>query len=145
MEVRLAVSARKRSADSAQVYAWLPNEQVYDVAAPATPLAAASAYTNVSTGFDSWIQVLQLSDQGVEVSTWSGNLNDWLQYYYHPSPMANSTLNVKAYGAVAVTAIGSAFAVVKGTGPDTIQSWQVGSNLVDWTSTGAVDIGNSWG
>lgn len=58
--------------------------------------------------------------------------------------MANSTANVKTYGNFAVTAIGSAFAVVKDTGVDTIQSWQVNDNMLDWTATGTVDTGNSW-
>jgi hypothetical protein len=99
----------------------------------------------MSTGFETWIQVMQLSGQGVELSTWSGAINDWLEYYYHPSPMANSTGNVKTYGALAVTAIGSAFAVVNQAGVDTIQSWQVNDDLLDWTATGEVDLGGVWG
>ena len=88
---------------------------------------------------------MQLSDQGVEVSTWSGAIDNWLDYYYHPSPMTNSTENAKKYGAIAVTAIGSAFAVVNEAGVDTIQSWQVNDDMLDWTATGAVGVGDAWG
>ncbi|KUJ24686.1 uncharacterized protein LY89DRAFT_713478 [Mollisia scopiformis] len=119
---------------------WSDTEQVYNVGVAGTPLAAASSYTNVTSGFESWIQMLQLSTTGIEVNTWSGNINDWLDQYNHPSPMANSSVNVKEYDSIAVTAIGSAFAVVKSSGNDSIQSWQVSDDLLDWTSTGTVAV-----
>lgn len=118
---------------------------MYNIAAPGTPLAVASSYSNVSTGFETWIQLLQLSDQGIEANTWSGAINDWLEQYNHPSPMANSTVNIKTYGGVAVTAMGSAFAIVNAAGVDTIQSWQVNDDMLNWRSTGLVDVSNSWG
>ena len=60
--------------------------------------------------------------------------------------MANSTSDQKSYGAVAVTAIGSAFGVVKQMGQaDTIESWQVADDMIDWTSVGKVDLGGIWG
>lgn len=74
----------------------------------------------------------------MEVNTWSGYAKTWVKQDNHPSAMANSTANVKSYTAIAVTAIGSAFAVVQSAGNDSIQSWQVNENLLDWTSTGTV-------
>jgi hypothetical protein len=121
---------------------WSDTEQVYNIAVAGTPLAAASSYLNVSTGYELWIQMLQISETGVEANSWSGNINDWLDQYNHPSVMANSTVNIKSYSAIAMTAIGSAFAVVTSGGNDTIQAWQVNDNLLDWTSSGTVV---SWG
>lgn len=127
------------------MYGWSINEQIYYAVPPGTPIAAASAYSNVSSGFESWIEVLSLSDSGVEVDTWSGEINDWLQHDAHPSVMANSTRNGTIYGSVAITAIGNAFAVVTQNQSDTIQNWQVANDLIDWGSVGTVDIGSAWG
>ena len=128
-----------------KVYGWSVNEQIYYAVFPGTPIAAASAYSNVSSGFESWIEVLSLSDSGVEVDTWSGEINDWLQHDTHPSVMANSTSSEKAYGSLAVTAIGNAFAVVTENGKDTIQNWQVADDMVDWIVVGTVDVESAWG
>ena len=58
--------------------------------------------------------------------------------------MTNST-NANVYGAVAVTAIGRAFAVVNTAGQKAfIAAWQVADDTVDWISTGNVDIGSAW-
>lgn len=57
--------------------------------------------------------------------------------------MANSTANVQSFGAIAMTAAGRALAVVTSNRTQ-IQSWQVGDDLVDWTSAGTVDIGSAW-
>lgn len=63
----------------------------------------------------------------------------------HPLSMTNSTANPKIYGALAVTAIGRAFAVIlTGDQKYAIESWQVADDFVSWTSTGRVDIGNAW-
>lgn len=121
---------------------WSNSCQTYDISVSGTPLAAASAYTNVTTGYESWIQLLQLSGTGIEVNTWSGNIKDWLEQDNHPSPMANSTINVKTYSSITVTAAGRAFAVVESAGNDTIQGWQLNDDLISWTSTGTVV---SWG
>lgn len=60
--------------------------------------------------------------------------------------MANSTSNQKVYGAVAVTAIGSAFGVVKQMGQaDRIENWLVADDMRDWTLAGNVDLGGVWG
>ena len=59
--------------------------------------------------------------------------------------MVNSTDNKKSYGCVAVTAIGSAFGVVKQDGHvDEIENWQVQDDMVDWTLVGNVDLGGAW-
>ena len=56
-----------------------------------------------------------------------------------------STTNAYVYSAVAVTAIGRAFAVVNTAGQKaSIASWQVADDTVDWISTGNVDIGSAW-
>ncbi len=114
-------------------------------AAPSTPIAVASSYSNVSTGFESWIEMLSLSNSGIEVDSWSGNINDWLVHESHPSALANSTANPITYGSVAVTATGQAFGVVSNSGKNfTIQSWQVADDYKTWVSAGLVDIGAVW-
>lgn len=119
--------------------------QTYNAAAPGTPIAAASSYSNISTGYETWIELLSLSATGIEVDTWSGQINDWLEHDNHPSSMANSTANAKTYEAVAVTAMGQAFAAVSISDEKyIIESWQVADDMVDWSSTGTVDIGNAW-
>lgn len=60
--------------------------------------------------------------------------------------MANSTTNKRTYGDVAVTAIGSAFGIVKKNGQtDGIENWQVEDDTVDWKFIGNVDLGGAWG
>ncbi len=86
-----------------------------------------------------------MSDSGVEVDTWSGEINDWLQHDAHPSVIANSTHNRTIYGSVAVTAIGNAFAVVTENRSDTLQNWQVADDMIDWGFVGILDIGSAWG
>lgn len=128
------------------VAGWSLDEQIYDAIPSGSPIAAASSYSNVSTGYETWIEVLSVSDDGVEVDTWSGAINDWLEQYENPSVMANLTGNRKDYGSVAVTATGSAFAVLKQDGQvDWIENWLVEDDMVDWTSAGNVDLGGAWG
>lgn len=60
--------------------------------------------------------------------------------------MANSSNNMKIYGSVAVTATGSAFAVVQQDGQkDSIENWQVADDTVDWSSIGNVNLNGAWG
>jgi hypothetical protein len=134
------------NADPTVVYGWSVNEQIYYIVAPGTPIAAAASYTNVSTGYETWIEVLSLSKIGIEVDTWSGAIKNWLEHKTHPSAMSNSTANAKTYSSIAVTAIGSAFAVVSQEGQKDMIEWsQVADDMVDWTLVGKVDVGNSWG
>ena len=59
--------------------------------------------------------------------------------------MVNPT-NGGIYGSVAVTAMGSAFGVVKQDGhADRIVQWQAQADTVDWTLIGDVDLGGVWG
>ncbi|KAE8440490.1 hypothetical protein EG329_007423 [Mollisiaceae sp. DMI_Dod_QoI] len=127
------------------VPAWIPTDQVYDVAISGTPLAAASSPSTFpgSGGYELWIELLSLSNRGIEIDTWSGAINDWLQHDNHPSVMANSTQNEQTYGSIAMTAAGKAFSVVTSNVTE-IQSWQVRDDMVDWASIGVVDIGNVW-
>ncbi|CAD6571477.1 MAG: hypothetical protein ASARMPRED_004609 [Alectoria sarmentosa] len=125
---------------------WSLNEQIYNTILSGSAIAAASSYSNVSTGFESWIEVLSISDQGIEVNTWSGAIDDWLEQYTHPSAMVNSTGSGRFYGVVAVTAMGSAFGVVKQDGhADGIENWQVQDDTVDWSLIGNVDLSGAWG
>ena len=122
------------------------NEQLYGIIPSGSPIAAASSYSNLSNGFETWIEVLHLSNRGIRVSTWSGALNDWLQQDIQVPVMANSTSSHKSYGDVGVTAIGYAFGVVMQDGqPDAIESWQAEGTLLDWNSTGTVNLGGAWG
>lgn len=125
---------------------WSLNAQVYDNISFGSPIAAASSYANLTSGFENWIEVLFISHRGVQVNTWSGAINDWLEFNANPSVMANSTSNPKLYGSVAVTATGNAFGVVKQTGQmDKIENWQVEDDMVDWKLVGNVDLGGAWG
>jgi hypothetical protein len=127
------------------VYGWSTSEQIYSVAAYGTPIAAASSYYNVSTGFELWIELLSLSSRGIQVNTWEGSRNDWAAYETHPSAMSNSTTNPKVYGPVAMTAMGTAYAIVQSTtGNMTIGRWQVSDDYTDWTQIENVDIGSAW-
>ncbi|MCJ1465170.1 hypothetical protein MMC07_003786 [Pseudocyphellaria aurata] len=125
---------------------WAYNEQIYDSIPSGSPIAAASSYSNVSSGFESWIEVLSLSSTGIAVDTWSGPVNDWLIHHAHPSAMANSTNNMRSYESIAVTAIGNAFAVVKQDGQtDVIENWQVSDDTINWSLIGNVDLDGIWG
>lgn len=111
-----------------------------------SPIAAASSYSNVSTGHETWIEVLSLSNEGIEVDTWWGAINDWLEQHNHPSVMVNLTSSKKIYGDVAVAATGNAFGVVIQDGQvDKIENWQVADDMVDWSLVGNVDLGGAWG
>ena len=124
---------------------WSLNEDTFDPIPAGSPIASASSYSNVSIGNETWIEVLYLSNTGVEVNTWSGEIGDWLARQSHPSVMANSTNNMRIYESVAVTAIGNAFSVVKREGkPDAIEGWQVTNDFVDWTLVGNVDLNGAW-
>lgn len=109
------------------------------------PIAAASSYSNISVGDGpAWIEVLFPSNNGIQVDTWSPS-GDWV-HNRHPSAMANSTNNMKIYGSVAVTATGSAFAVVQQDGQkDSIGNWQVADDIVDWGLIGNVNLNGAWG
>ena len=125
---------------------WGLNAQIYNAIPSGSPIAAASSYSNVSTGFETWIEVLTVSNKGIEVNTWSGAINEWLEQYNNPSAMVNSTGSARSYGSVAVTATGTAFGVVKQDGQaERIESWQVQDDTVDWSLVGNVDLGASWG
>ena len=100
----------------------------------------------MSTGYETWIEVLSLSNEGIEVDTWSGVINDWVEQYAHPSVMVNLTSNKKIYGDVAVTATGNAFGVVIQDGQaDGIENWLVADDMVDWSLIGNVDLDGAWG
>lgn len=126
---------------------WSVNAEVFDPIPYGSPIAAASSYSNVSVGDGpAWIEVVSLSATGIEVDTWSGVTSDWLARRRNPSAMANSTNDMKIYGSVAVTALGNAFAVVKQDGQaDSIGSWQVADDTVDWNLIGNLNLNGTWG
>ena len=114
--------------------------QTYAAFSKGSPIAAASSYSNVSAGFESWIKVLSLSSSGIKVNTWEGTENDWSSYYASPTQLANSTLNEKLYGDVAMTATGTAFAVTQqGDGAPQIQSWQLADDFHSWEEGSAIE------
>jgi hypothetical protein len=134
------------SSDMYSVYGWSTSEQVYLVAPYGTPIAASSSYQNITNGAELWIELLSVSSRGIQVDTWKGGVNDWIAHETHPSAMSNSTTNPKLFGAVAMTAMGSAYAVVESSnGTLGISSWQVADDDTDWTEIGNVDIGSAWG
>ena len=124
---------------------WSINTQIYDAIPPGSPIAAASSFSNVSTGYESWIELLSQSNRGIKVSTWSGAINGWLQQYANPSVMAKYTSDENVFGSVAVTASGDAFGVLQQHGQaDSIQHWRVADDMLDWSSIGSVDLGGAW-
>lgn len=132
------------------VSTWFPDTATYTVAPPRTPIAVAASYSNSSSGYDTWVELLSLSSTGIQVGAWSGQAVKWLVLDNRPSPMTNSTANPKVYGALAVTATGRAFAVVSTTTEDQrqndrIESWRVADDFISWTATGVVDVGGAWG
>jgi hypothetical protein len=52
-----------------------PSIEIYNTAPNGTPIAAASSYTNVTAGYETWRHMLKLSKEGVQVSTWLGGQN----------------------------------------------------------------------
>ncbi|MCJ1425452.1 hypothetical protein MMC29_003351 [Sticta canariensis] len=129
-----------------EVNRWSLNAKDFDPIPSGSPIAAACSKSQLSAASESWVEVLTLSTNGIEVDTWSGAIGGWLAYNEHPSAMANSTKNMKSYESVAATVAGNAFAVVKQDGQaDSIESWRVEDDLVDWRSTGNVDLHGTWG
>ncbi|MCJ1465115.1 hypothetical protein MMC07_003731 [Pseudocyphellaria aurata] len=117
--------------------AWSPNSAIYGTIPPGAHIAAATSYSNVSTGFETWIKILSLDTTGIKVSTWSGTELKFLAEDVYPATMANSTTNKRIYESVAVTAIGNAFAVVKQDGQaDAIENWQLADDTVGWGLVG---------
>ena len=117
------------------VTGWSPGIAPFNAAASGTPIAVAAAYSNISRGVESRVELLSLSDRGILVDTYSGQADSWNRKGNHPTLMTNSTVNPKTYGSLATTANGKAFAVVS-TGDDpkyAIESWQVADDLVSWT------------
>jgi hypothetical protein len=85
--------------------------------------------------------VLSLTNTGIQVNTWSGIKGDWSSLYAHPSTMANSSINQKVYGNLAVTASGNAFAVVQQDGQSvTIENWQLSDDTINWSLLGNVAL-----
>lgn len=122
---------------AATIYDDIPNNGSF--------IAAASSYSNATTGYPTWVSRLAISDRGVQISAKSGALNKWVQKGVNPSVMSNSTTNRRNYGSVAVTAMGSAFGVVSEQNVvDRIEHWQVEDNTVDWKLVEDLDLGDSW-
>lgn len=122
------------------------NARIYSAIPVGSPIAAASSDSKVPSGIETWVEILSLSNKGVQVNTWLGAINDWEQQNVNPSVMANSTNNERIFEAVAVTATGNAFGVVKRDGQvDTIEQWLLEDDMVDWSLVGTVDLGGAWG
>lgn len=125
---------------------WSVDGNAYGTIPQGSSIAAAASYSQVSSGNETWLELLSISNRGIQVSTYAGATTHWLQNGVNPSIMANSTLNPRIYRSVAVTAIGKAFAAVEDPAqPDSIEEWQVEDDLVNWRSVGKVDLGGLWG
>ncbi|KAI9697603.1 MAG: hypothetical protein M1836_004553 [Candelina mexicana] len=144
-DLRLSLACYIPASKTNSVARWSLSEQIYQAIPSGSVIAAASSYSNVSTGLESWIELLSAFKGGIQVNTWSGAINDWMKQSMQPAVMSNSQYYEKVYGSVAVTATGSAFGVVKQPGHvDEIENWQVRDDLQSWTLTGNVDTGSSW-
>lgn len=125
-----------------------PVELLRTAAAPGTPIAQAVSTTNYSMGakdeYD-WQKLLTLSATGIDIQTSTHATGIRWAHGKQPSSMANSTADPRTFGALAMTNIGKAFAIVStGDHKRTIESWQLGDDFESWTSTGSVDIGSAW-
>jgi hypothetical protein len=121
--------------------AWQPAYQSYQSISAAAPIAVASSYTNVTSGLETWIQLLAASSTGVAVNCWTGLSNGWKQMDAQPSVMSNQTKEGVSYSGVSVTSLGMAFGIQTEVGKsDMVQSWLLGSNALDWTSSYKEDI-----
>lgn len=65
---------------------WNFTKEVYGTAPVGTPIVAATAYGNVTAGYETWRQVLRLDEGGVVVSTWSG-ANNAVSFSLFPFPL----------------------------------------------------------
>lgn len=84
--------------------------------------------------------MLTLSDSGVKLNSWEGTQNGWSQFFASPSPLANSTVNEKLYGHLAMTATGGAFAVTQDdNGSPRIENWQLQDDFTSFSHAGAID------
>lgn len=72
------------------VSGWNFSKEIYNKAPTETPIAAASSYSNVTAGYETWRQLLKLSKEGVEVNTWSGDKNGVRSSLWLPLPPALS-------------------------------------------------------
>ncbi|KAL9624163.1 MAG: hypothetical protein Q9160_001685 [Pyrenula sp. 1 TL-2023] len=170
--LEMALTCWRPAAMNNGVSGWYPNQQIYDPIPVGSPIAAASSYTNVPTGFETWIEVLSHSGNSgngasasdsannstndIQVNTWSGAINDWLAQGRNPLTTATASNSTsggsdteRVYGSLAVTALGQAFAVttqMKGNRyVDKIEQWQLRGDMLEWSVMGEVDIGGSWG
>ncbi len=121
---------------------WSLSHQSYQPIPFGSVIAAASSTYTLSIGYPAWIQVLSAYAGGIQVNGWSAPGGNWGPQFLRPSIMGNS--NGKIYGSVAVTAMGSAFGVVKRQGQDDeIETWQVRDDMQSWTLTGNVNLPRS--
>ena len=68
-----------------------------------------------------------------------------MEHDTYPSLMGNSTSNKNIYGSVAVTAIGNTFGVVHQDGQvDSIRTWRLADDTVNWSLTTNVDLDGAW-
>ena len=133
---------------SQEQQSWNPTLELYPSISlpPSSPLAAASSYSTLASGSTPWLELLSLSSTGISVSSWSGATGAWLSPTV-PSTMSNATTQGTSYGSLAVTSIGTAFAVVAQGGKDAVQTWSLQSDYASWdvpTGVGEVDLGGVW-
>ena len=97
----------------------------------------------MTSGTESWIQVLSVAKTGITTNSWDGQTRNWVLVLNQNAVFSNAT-SKKSIEAVAVTATGKAFAAVSLNGTDSIESWQLADDFVNWSSTGEVEIKNAW-
>lgn len=97
----------------------------------------------MSSGTESWIQVLSAANTGVTVNTWDGARRNWVLVANQHSAFSNST-SPKSFDSLAVTATGAAFASVNSNGTNYVESWQLSDDWVSWKSEGPVSVKEAW-
>jgi hypothetical protein len=131
---------------TATVAGWNPSEQTYarHSEIPGTTLTASSSDKKTDAGFPQWVQMLWPSPKGLIVSSWSGNTGNWIGRYVNPSVMSNSSFNPVEYGALAATANGDVFSVVKDGGKERLRAWKMTDDTLNWEDVGDVELSGAW-
>lgn len=117
-------------------------DQLWMEAPAGVPIAAASSYHNLSSGTESWIQVLSTASTGITVNTWDGT-SQWVLIANQHSTFSNVS-NERSFDSVAVTATGAAFASVGKNGSSYVESWQLNDDWASWKSEGPVPVKEAW-
>jgi hypothetical protein len=140
-----SISFQKRRKQNTNHYVgsgWSLSEQTYRKIPDGSDLAVSSFGNSTGTGYVDYIQLLSNNYGALNMDTWSGAKNDWLQQNYAPAAMSietgpGTTVN---FTTVSVDALGSAYAVgTAGAGLGyTLYTFDSADNGVSWVKNGTI-------